>query len=109
MFLVPYDRLQLPSPLAVEEVKRRISANVDLTRPLYFLSNYSREYGGRATPSGFVLKRQWPHLRSRIGITVGPQGSGSVVGITIIVRSFFVLPYLQARSRLSICRATVEE
>jgi hypothetical protein len=82
----------MPSPLTPDEAKRRISANVDLTRPHYFWSSYGHEYGGRVTPSGFALNRPWPHLRSRIGITVELQGSGSIVGVTIVGRDFLIFP-----------------
>src|ERR1017187_7144810 len=96
MFLIPYDRLSIPSSCTVEEVKRRISAYVDTTSPNHFWSNWSHEYGGRITPAGFVLSRPWPHLYSRIGISVAPRETGSVVSVTIIVPRFLIFPIVLA-------------
>jgi hypothetical protein len=96
MFLIPYDRLSTPLPLAVDEVERRISAHVDTTSPNYFWSNWSDRYGGRITRAGFVLLRTWPHLYFRIGIRVVPQEAGSLISVAICVPSLLIFPIVLA-------------
>src|SRR5579872_5920689 len=82
MFLIPYRWLWITSPLTEDEVKRRISAHVDLTSPYDSFGLFNHKYGGRVTPKGFRLKRRWPS-RSRISIQVEWHETGSRVGVML--------------------------
>jgi hypothetical protein len=95
MFLIPYRWFWTTSPLTEDEVKRRISAHVDLKSPYDSFGLYDHKYGGTVTPKGFSLKRRWPN-RSRITIQVERHETGSRVGVMIegpeVIGLFFWLP-----------------
>jgi hypothetical protein len=87
MFLIPYRWFWITSPLREDEVKRLISAHVDLTSPYDSFGIYDHKYGGTVTPKGFSLKRRWPN-RSRITIQVEWHETGSRVGVMIAAPEF---------------------
>ncbi|HLK22473.1 MAG TPA: hypothetical protein VKT81_26185 [Bryobacteraceae bacterium] len=80
--LIPYRWLWITSPLSEEEVKRRISAHVDLKSPCDSFAIYDHKYGGSVTREGFMLKRKW-RTRTTINIRAEWDEAGSRVGVKI--------------------------
>jgi hypothetical protein len=87
MFVIPYRWFWITSPLTEDEVKRRISAHVDLTSPYDFFAIYDHKYGGTVTPKGFALKRRWRN-RSTISVQVEWHEAGSQVGVRVATPEF---------------------
>jgi hypothetical protein len=102
MFLIPYDRLCIDSPLTVDGVNSKISANVDTAglRSFFLWAYSSRTYCGRATSDGFLLIRSiksWSRPYSLVRISAEPRGEGgALVRVVFLSPIFLILPVVLA-------------
>jgi hypothetical protein len=102
MFLIPYDRLCIDSPLTVDGVNSKISASVDTAglRSFFLWAYASRTYCGRATSNGFLLIRSiksWSRPYSLVRISAEPRGDGgALVRVVFLAPAFLILPVVLA-------------
>jgi hypothetical protein len=90
-----YANVSMFSSLTGEEVRQRISENVDMTSKstLWFCSD--RKYLGRTTSGGIVLTRPitlWPRPFTFTKVNIIPRQVGSVIELKLFVPAFLLIP-----------------
>jgi hypothetical protein len=90
-----YANVPIFSSLTGEQVRQRISGNVDMTSKPTMWSPSDRKYLGRTASGGILLTRPitlWPRPFTFTKITVITRQVGSVIELKLFVPAFLLIP-----------------